>query len=33
MSTDPVQEILGNLDMATLAQQVGADPAGHGTKS
>ncbi len=27
MSTDPVQEILGNLDVATLAQQVGADPA------
>jgi hypothetical protein len=27
MSTDPVQEILGNLDLSTLAQQVGADPA------
>jgi hypothetical protein len=26
MSNDPVQEILGNLDIATLAQQVGADP-------
>ena len=26
MSSDPVQEILGNLDMSALAQQVGADP-------
>jgi hypothetical protein len=26
MSTDPVQEILGNLDLSRLAQQVGADP-------
>lgn len=27
MSTDPLQDILGNLDVARLAQQVGADPA------
>jgi hypothetical protein len=26
MSTDPVQDILGNLDLNRLAQQVGADP-------
>ena len=26
MATDPVQEILDNLDLSTLAQQVGADP-------
>ncbi|MDX6360044.1 MAG: hypothetical protein QOH37_3098 [Nocardioidaceae bacterium] len=27
MSSDPIQDILGNLDVAKLAQQVGADPA------
>jgi hypothetical protein len=27
MTTDPIQEILGNLDVNKLAQQVGADPA------
>ena len=27
MATDPIQDILGNLDLSTLAQQVGADPA------
>ena len=27
MSSDPVQDILGHLDVSTLAQQVGADPA------
>ncbi len=27
MSSDPIQDILGNLDVAKLAQQIGADPA------
>jgi hypothetical protein len=27
MSSDPIQDILGNLDVAKLAQQVGGDPA------
>ncbi len=27
MANDPIQDILGNLDLSTLAQQVGADPA------